>query len=166
MMMDQMTTPAPIVAADAPDDVLGTLRDNDGVLMVTLFPYFLSQASRDWHVEMWRTMRERGLDPNDSDVHAAFVREWEAAHAKPRASIADAVAHLEHAREVMGPAHLGLGGDFDGVYEMPTGLEDVSCYPALFTALADRGWSDDELAGLAGRNVLRVMRAAEAVARA
>ena len=150
---------------NAPDDVLETLRDNDGVLMVTLVPYFLSQSSRDWHAEMWGTMREQGLDPNDDDMHSAFLRDWKVTHPKPRATIDDAVAHLEHARDVMGVSHLGLGGDFDGVYEMPVGLEDVSCYPTLFTTLADRGWSDDDLASLAGRNVLRVMRATEAVAR-
>ena len=39
----------------------------------------------------------------------------------------------------------------------PTGLEDVTGYPRLLAALADRGWSDDDLARLTCRNVLRVM---------
>ena len=47
---------------------------------------------------------------------------------------------------------------------MPDGLEDVSTYPALFAELADRGYTDDDLAKVAGRNVLRLMRAAERVA--
>ena len=61
-------------------------------------------------------------------------------------------------REVAGIDHVGLGGDYDGVEVLPTGLEDVTGYPALLAALADRGWSADDLARLTCRNVLRVMR--------
>ena len=59
---------------------------------------------------------------------------------------------------------MGIGGDFDGVGNLPVGLEDVSKYPALFAELARRGWSDAELRKLAGENVLRALRQAEAVA--
>ncbi len=56
---------------------------------------------------------------------------------------------------------MGLGGDYDGVGELPAGLEDVSCYPALLEALADRGWSDDDLGKLTSGNIVRVLREAE-----
>jgi membrane dipeptidase len=49
---------------------------------------------------------------------------------------------------------------------MPVGLEDVAGYPRLFAELRRRGWSDPDLRALAGRNALRVLRAAEDVARA
>ncbi|HET9143506.1 dipeptidase [Actinophytocola sp.] len=81
--------------------------------------------------------------------------------AQSPATVADVVAHVEHAREVAGIDHIGLGGDYDGVGELPNGLEDVSRYPVLFEALLDRGWTDEECAKLAGRNILRVLRAAE-----
>ena len=71
------------------------------------------------------------------------------------------VAHVEHVREVAGIDHVGLGGDYDGVETLPTGLEDVSTYPALLAALAERGWSSDDLARLTCRNTLRVMREVE-----
>jgi membrane dipeptidase len=64
-------------------------------------------------------------------------------------------------REVAGAAHIGLGGDYDGVDALPDGLEDVSCYPRLLEALAERGWGDDDLAAIAGRNALRVLGEAE-----
>ena len=80
--------------------------------------------------------------------------------ANPKAGIADVVTHLEHVREVAGVEHVGIGGDYDGVATVPVGLEDVSTYPALFEALLDRGWNPADLAKLAGRNVLRVLRAA------
>ena len=73
-------------------------------------------------------------------------------------TIADVVAHVEHVRDVAGVEHVGLGGDYDGVDHLPAGLEDVTGYPRLLRALADRGWSAAELAGLTCRNVLRTMR--------
>ena len=77
------------------------------------------------------------------------------------AQVAD---HVEHAREAAGAAHIGLGGDYDGVQSLPVGLEDVSAYPALLAELADRGWSDAELAGLTCGNILRVLQDAQDVA--
>jgi membrane dipeptidase len=58
---------------------------------------------------------------------------------------------------VAGVEHVGLGGDYDGVGWLPEGLDDVRGYPRLLAALADRGWSDDDLARLTSRNVLRAM---------
>ena len=74
-----------------------------------------------------------------------------------RELLEDVVAHVEHVRQVAGVEHIGLGGDYDGVDRLPTGLEDVSSYPRLLAALADRGWSDEDLARLTCRNVLRAM---------
>jgi membrane dipeptidase len=71
---------------------------------------------------------------------------------------------VEHAREVAGVDHIGIGGDYDGVTELPAGLEDVSTYPNLFAALLDRGWTEEDCAKLAGENVLRVLGEAEAYA--
>jgi len=61
---------------------------------------------------------------------------------------------------------VGIGSDFDGVPALPEGLEGVQTYPALFVELARRGWSDADLAKLAGGNLLRALRGAEAVAKA
>jgi membrane dipeptidase len=72
------------------------------------------------------------------------------------------VRHVEHVREVAGVDHVGLGGDYDGTGTLPEGLEDVASYPRLLAALADRGWSDDDLGALTSGNVLRVLREAEA----
>jgi membrane dipeptidase len=81
----------------------------------------------------------------------------------PRPTIAEVADHVEHIARVAGHDHVGIGGDFDGSVIWPIGLEDVSGYPRLFAELVRRGWSDGHLAQLAGGNVLRVMRAAEAV---
>ncbi|MGH1564158.1 dipeptidase [Mumia sp. DW29H23] len=117
---------------NVPDDVLVRLRDNGGVLMVAFVPSFLNE---EW--ARWRHEGEAGPEPV--------------------VSVDDVVRHVEHAREVMGVEHVGLGGDYDGFVRFPQGLEDVSGYPRILEALAARGWTADELAALAGGNALRVL---------
>jgi membrane dipeptidase len=80
-------------------------------------------------------------------------------------TIGQVADHVDHVRKVAGVGHLGLGGDYDGNREWPEGLEDVSGYPRLFAELVRRGWADADLRKLAGENVLRAMRGAEATAR-
>lgn len=150
---------------NVPDDVLETLRGNDGVCMVTFVPAFVSQACADWRAQAQEAARAEGVNARDHVAFSDFAARYAAAHPRPQASLLDVVAHVEHVREVAGVRHVGLGGDYDGTSELPVGLEDVTGYPRLLAALADRGWSDEDLVGLAGGNVLRVMRAAEAGAR-
>jgi membrane dipeptidase len=81
------------------------------------------------------------------------------------ATIADVANHIEHVVEIAGIDHVGIGSDFDGIESTPVGMEDVSTYPALFAELSRRGWSEADMAKLAGENILRVMREAEEAAR-
>jgi membrane dipeptidase len=142
---------------NVPDDVLARLADNGGVCMVTFVPKFVNEQVRDWYAEAVSAAAEAGLPPG-SDAEDAFVERRREDRGAPSATIEDVVAHVEHVREVAGIAHIGLGGDYDGVDRLPVGLEDVSGYPRLLAALADRGWSDEDLAGLTCRNILRTMR--------
>lgn len=81
------------------------------------------------------------------------------------ASVASVADHVEHIARITGKDHVGLGSDFDGMNGAPTGLEDVSKYPALIAELRKRGWNKFELAGLTGANILRVFQGAERVAK-
>ncbi len=150
---------------NVPDDVLARLADNGGACMVTFVPKFVSPAVRDWDLETRDAAEQGGVDRRDDPAYDAFVDERRRSHPAPRATIDDVVAHCEHVREVAGREHIGLGGDFDGVDVQPLGLDDVSGYPRLLAALADRGWSDADLAALAGGNALRVLGEAERHAR-
>ncbi|KAJ1520168.1 hypothetical protein ONE63_004383 [Megalurothrips usitatus] len=77
-------------------------------------------------------------------------------------TVEDAVAHINHIRDVAGVDHVGLGAGFDGINATPQGLEDVSSYPVLFAELIRSGrWSAEDLKKLAGQNFLRVMREVE-----
>jgi membrane dipeptidase len=146
---------------NVPDDVLSRLPDNGGVCMVTFVPEFVNDTVRQWTDAAGVDAAAEGVDRLDYAAFTAYLKERNRRDRKPDATIDDVVRHIEHVREVAGIDHVGLGGDFDGTDTYPVGLADVAGYPALLGALAERGWSDAELAALAGRNVLRVMRAAE-----
>jgi membrane dipeptidase len=151
---------------NVPDDVLRRLPANGGVLMVTFVPPFVSEEHRRWEAaeaaESGRLARAYGAE--DARVRAG-MEAWRGEHAPPRATLAQVADHVEHVRRLAGVDHVGIGGDFDGIARVVRGLEDVSTYPALFAELSRRGWSEGDLARLAGGNVLRVLRAAEETAR-
>ncbi len=105
----------------------------------------------------------RRLPANGGVVMITFVPSF--LTSREQATIADVADHIEHGVEVAGIDHVGIGSDFDGISSTPVGLEDVSTYPELFVELSRRGWSEQDLAKLAGENVLRVWRRAEEVAR-
>jgi membrane dipeptidase len=150
---------------NVPDEILAQLPANGGVCMVTFVPAFLVQGAADVRLELAELDRGWRRDLGDDSPELEWRRrDWKAAHPEPRATLADVADHVDHVREVAGVDHVGLGGDFDGTDAVPVGLEDVSTYPALAAELRRRGWSDDELRRLAGRNVLRVLQAAEEVA--
>lgn len=149
-----------------PDDVLAQLPANGGIAMATFVPKFVLPEAVAWTKAADENMRAQGLHHLDTTergmkVHAAF----EAANPRPMATVATIADHLDHMREVAGIDHVGIGGDYDGTAFLPQGLEDVSGYPNLIAELLDRGWSTTDLAKLTWQNAVRVLRAAEDVAR-
>ena len=146
---------------NVPDDVLSRLSENGGVVMVTFIPSFLSK-------DVWEM--EEGLWAINAGIETIreYRETWEAYDAKfgaVRASIKDVADHIEHVRDVAGIDHVGIGSDYWGMVDMPVGLEDVSGFPRLFAELIERGWNDEDLRKLAGKNMLRLMREVELVAR-
>jgi membrane dipeptidase len=151
---------------DVPDDVLALVKANHGVVMVNFYPVFISQAVLDWEAE--RAGAKARFDtqyPGQPERTNGALAEWTQAHPAPQATLAQVADHIEHIRKVAGVESVGIGSDFDGIESTPVGLDAVDKYPALFVELARRGWSDDDLAALAGNNLLRAMRQAEAVAK-
>jgi len=152
-------------ARNVPDDVLRRLKENGGVIMVTFVPTFVSEKARVYSAE------REGLEARLKELYQgqpAKVKEelaaWDAANPKVRATLSDVADHIEYVMRVAGEDHVGIGSDFDGISTTPVGLESVADYPKLFAELLRRGHSEEQLRKLAGLNVLRVMKQAEAVA--
>jgi membrane dipeptidase len=132
------------VPRNVPDDILRQVKTNGGVVMVTFVPGFISQDVADFN---------------------ALPADARAGREAPRATLIQVADHIDHIRDVAGIDHIGLGGDFDGITQVVLGLEDVATYPDLLAELLRRGYSDDDVRKIAGRNILRVLKGAEAVAR-
>ncbi len=141
------TSAAPIIAShsscravtDVPrnmtDDMIRKLAAKGGVIQININCGFISQKSAD--------------APKDAPV---------------RATLADVVAHIDHARQVGGIDAVGIGTDFDGITCTPEGLDDVSKFPNLTRALLEKGYSTADIKKIYGENTLRVMRQVEKVA--
>jgi membrane dipeptidase len=150
---------------NVPDTVLDRVKVNGGIVMVVSLPAYVSEEVRGWTAR--REAEKARLDAlftgNPEGAKSAMA-DWTKANPAPRATLAQLADHIDHIAKRIGPDHVGIGGDFDGMASVTQGLEDVSKYPALFTELARRGYSQGDLQKIASGNMLRVMRGAEAYA--
>jgi membrane dipeptidase len=155
---------------DVPDDVLRLLERNGGVVMVNFYPGYISAARNRWDAD-YAAERARydsppfaGIYIGQPDRAKAALEEWVRAHPAPKVSLTEVADHIEHVRRIAGIDHVGLGSDFDGIPATPVGLEGVDKYPGLLAELMRRGWTNKEVAKLAGENILRVLASVERVA--
>jgi membrane dipeptidase len=155
---------------DVPDDVLRMLPKNGGVVMVNFYPGYVSAARNRWDAD-YAAERARfdsppfaGIYIGQPDRAKTALAEWVKAHPAPKVTLGEVADHIEHVRQVAGIDHVGLGSDFDGIPLTPTGLEGVDKYPDLLAELMRRGWTDDQIAKVAGENILRALASAENVA--
>jgi len=152
------------VPRNVPDDVLELAGRSGAVIQATFVPWFLTPEGAEANAAGWDELhRLREEYPDDREAVSKAMDAWFASQPAPPSSLSDVAHHIDHIREVAGIDATGIGSDFDGVEAVPDGLEDVSRYPALFEELRDRGYSDEDLSNVAGRNVLRVMREVERV---
>jgi len=155
------------VARNVPDEILRDLPRNGGIIMVTFVPGFVSPEVAEWNKrETAERTRLSGTIGADQDAINKALDVWRKANPAPRASLIQVADHIDHIKKIAGIDHIGLGSDFDGITSVPVGLEDVSTFPMLIAELLRRGYTDDDVRKIASRNVLRVMRAAEARGRA
>ena len=154
---------------NVPDDVLRAVAANGGIVMVNFAPPYVSSARNQWEADhaaeaaRFDTPPFGGLYIGQPERARSAMAAWEEQHPRPPVTLAQVADHIEHIAQVAGVEHVGLGSDFDGIPDAPLGLEGVDRYPALLEELMRRGWSDRDIARLAGENLLRVMIAAETV---
>ncbi|KAM8983751.1 dipeptidase 1 [Ara ararauna] len=118
--------------------------------------YSLCQHSRNVPDEVLRMVASTG-----SLVMVNFYSEY--VTCGDTATLMDVADHMDHVKKVAGAQSVGFGGDYDGVSRLPTGLEDVSTYPALVAELLARNWTEEELKAALAENLLRVLKKVEEV---
>ena len=150
---------------NVPDAILRQLPKNGGVVMVSFVPGFTTPEAAAWDTaQEAEADRLQALTPGNEAAVKAGIDAWMASRPRPAVTAAQVADHLDHVRKVAGIDHVAYGSDFDGISSAPSGLEDVSKFPALTAELLRRGYTELEVKKVLGLNLLRVMRAAEAAA--
>lgn len=150
---------------NVPDSVLPLVKANGGIVMVVFLPSFLDADVRAQGLARTAEQaRLKAMYPGDPASADAGLKAWDTANPVPTTNVRKVADHIDHLKKTIGVDHIGVGGDYDGMDSAPVGMEDVSGYPALFTELARRGYSQAELEKIASGNMLRVLKAVEAYA--
>ncbi len=153
------------------DEMLRAVKRNGGAVFVNFSVAYLDQKAYEVFVA-YRDNRDREI-AETLTLHGGDSRRWEMKRAiqqryrsqLPKVDIKAALRHIDHIAKVAGPDHVGIGSDFDGISGMaPAGLEDVSKFPELVRGLIELGYPDEDIRKIMGGNLLRIMRANEAIA--
>jgi len=149
-----------------PDDVLRLMPANGGVVHVNFIWEFVSPRYPEWQQKRTAALQDLHARLDTDQAIAKGLADWDKENIPPRGGVSDVADHIDHIRKVAGVDHIGVGADFYDVVpgSMVVGLENVTRYPYLFAELLRRGYSDDDVLKIAGRNHLRAMRQMEKVA--
>ena len=151
---------------NVPDDVLRALAANGGVVHVNFIADFIAPDAAAWTARKKAATKDLQTRLDDQAAIDRAVKDWEKANPAPRGALSLVADHIDHAVKLAGIDHVGIGADYydDGATSMIAGLENVTRYPYLFAELLRRGYSDEDVMKIAGRNHLRAMRQMERVA--
>ena len=154
---------------NAPDDLIVKMAKKGGVIMINYSSMFLDSASnksyeiKRLHLKSWQKLHN--LTP-DSPQARAYEDEYSKAHPTPLTTVEKVADHIDHVKKIVGINHVGLGSDFDGVGPtLPEGLKDCSEIPNLIYVLLKRGYTEDEIEKICNKNIFRVWRENERVAK-
>ncbi len=164
---------APVIAshsssraiADMPrnmsDDMIKAMAEKGGVIMINFGSSFLNPRWGERTNIILTAVRDKYH--GDFSMWDKMWKQMDAKEPLPPATIDDLIANIEHVIQVAGVDHVGLGSDFDGVSNLPVGMEDVTKLPRITYELLKRGHSEDDIMKILGGNILRVFSQVERV---
>ena len=146
------------------DEMLKALGETDGYVGINFYPAFLSER-------FLSDPADAALFDEGEQVEAAFiadpgdperVRAWEQMQDRLetlwRPGVKEIVDHIDHAVELAGIDHVGIGSDYDGILVPPAGLENVSKIGLVFDEMRRRGYDEESVEKVAGKNLLEVLK--------
>jgi membrane dipeptidase len=150
------------------DRMIKDLAAVGGVIQINFYPAFLndSYAEKFWPLCDAFDAAETDFkkNPGDSAVRSSYEKAKKEMEALKRPSYKVIIDHVEHAVNIAGPEHVGLGSDFDGIETCPEGLEDISRMEMLTEEMFSRGFSEHDIKLILGENFLRVFSEVENLA--
>lgn len=150
-------------ARNMTDDMIKAMADAGGVIQINFYPLFIDDGFSDilkssGILERGEAIEKRFIqDPSDPEKKAAWNAVQDELMALARPSYKRIVDHIDHAVEIAGIDHVGIGSDFDGIEVTPDGLDDISGMYLIFEEMRNRGYSEPEIEKVAGGNFLRLL---------
>lgn len=148
-----------------PDDVIHGMAKKGGVVMIVFFPGYIHPEGAIAMSGYWRRQRELKKMYPDKEAYEAAWKAYRDANPIPSGGVQTVVDHIDYIAKIAGVDYVGLGGDYEGISQMPNQLEDVSCYPLITQELLNRGYKTEDIHKILGGNILRALREAERVAK-
>lgn len=147
------------------DEMIKLLAEKGGVICINFGSSFLkSEFQGDWEIAQ-KEIKEHNAEyhiKESSKEAAEYYQQYR--RERPEGTVADVVDHIDHVVKLVGIDYVGFGSDFDGVFSLPAGLQDVSGYPNIIDELLKRGYSDNDIQKICGGNMLRVWSEVERIA--
>ncbi|MFN7540914.1 MAG: dipeptidase [Bacteroidota bacterium] len=149
------------------DDQILAVGKNGGVIALNFYSGFVDSTYKKKEALFQKAHRKEIDSLIASGVQTEYaltlITEKYAAEAnEARPSLEQLLAHLDHIVRLIGPDHVGIGSDFDGISSSPKGLDDVTSYPLLTDALLKRGFTKKQIMNILGGNIIRVWKTNEA----
>lgn len=140
------------------DEMIKALADKDGVIMINFGSFFVNNDYRNKMTAAWAYVSEHHLEGEESKE---YLENYKKENNVPEAQISEVVDHIKHVVDLVGVDHVGFGSDYDGVTDVPVGLDDVSKYPNLIYELLNAGFTEEEIEKICSGNIFRVWQAVE-----
>jgi len=139
------------------DDMIRLLAAKGGLIQVNFGSMFVNATVNREFTEVQEEVRRHIRDNRlQGEARSRYIHERWGQASFGKAQVSEVATHIDHIARLVGVDHVGFGSDFDGVTEVPVGLEDVSCYPNLIAELLRRGYREQDIRKIAGESFLRV----------
>jgi len=136
------------------DDMIKLIGNNNGIIMINFGSAFITSKGNAALQKVMDKVSRGEAKESDPEIQAAL----DSIKSQPElmGNIPMVADHIDRVVEIAGIDHVGFGSDFDGVSNLPIGLDDASKLPDLIEELLKRGYSEEDIAKICYKNIFRV----------
>jgi membrane dipeptidase len=142
------------------DDMIIKLAENGGVIQITFGSFFISGDFNKKALDIEDYLTEHHLS-RGSKEGKEYIDNFLKDKPMNPGKVEDIANHIDHVVKLVGIDYVGFGSDFDGIGELPKGIDDASSYPNIIFELLKKGYSEEDIEKICSRNILRVWKEVE-----